>query len=282
MRKLALILSVLLLTGIFLYSLYGNSDSKAASAELSEGVSMPAVMYHSVLMDRERTGDYVITPESLEEDLKYLKSKGYTSVTPKEIADYADGVGEMPEKPVLITFDDGHLNNMTYALPLLEKYHMKAVVNVTGAFSVQSEQENDPNPSYAYLTQKDAALLSDGNIFYVGCHTYNMHSLNNRQGASRMDGESVDEYTSAFADDTDRWTELFGESLVYAFPYGLVSKESYPVLESRGFRIVLTCRETGNVIYGDGSMRNKLVIVDRYNRSGLVQTDEFMRKAGIM
>ena len=282
MRLWAFILSVILLIGAFFISYTLQMKAEPASAEIGEAVSLPALMYHSVLKNPDRTGEYVITPSQLESDLIYLRDKGYTAVSPEEILAFTDEGEPLPEKPVLITFDDGHLNNMTYALPLLQKYEMKAVVNITGAFTVQSEKENDPNPAYAYLTRENAAELSSGDVFTVGCHTYNMHSLNGRRGAARNKGESEEEYLRIFGEDTDKWLDIFGNGhTVYAYPYGSMSREGFAVLKERGFRIILTCRETGNLVYSDGSMKDELVILDRYNRSGLVQTDEFMTACGI-
>lgn len=263
--------------------LFSEEKYLPASENIPAEVSLPAIMYHSVLKDPARTGEYVVTPQSFENDLKYLSQKGYTAVAPEKIAAFADGKGTLPEKSVLITFDDGHLNNITYALPLLEKYGMRAVVSPTGAFTVQSEKENDPNPAYAYMTREDAAALTEGGVFSVGCHTYNMHSMNGRRGAAKNSGESEEEYVRIFAEDTDKWLDIFGGGhLVYAYPYGAMSREGFGVLKDRGFRIILTCRETGNIVTSDGSMKDELIIIDRYNRSGLVQTDEFMEKCGII
>lgn len=273
---------MIFLVGAFIW-LLSSEKSLPASGNVRTEVSLPAIMYHSVLKDPARTGEYVVTPQSFENDLKYLSEKGYAAVSPEEIAAFADGSGTLPERSVLITFDDGHLNNITYALPLLEKYGMKAVVNPTGAFTVQSENENDPNPAYAYMTREDAAALEEGGVFFVGCHTYNMHSMNGRRGAAKNSGESEEEYVRIFAEDTDKWLDIFGDGhLVYAYPYGAMSREGFGVLRERGFRIILTCRETGNIITSDGSMKDELIIIDRYNRSGLVQTDEFMEMCGII
>ena len=280
-RRNFILCSVLLAAALIL--LFSEENYLPASENVRTEVSLPAIMYHSVLKDPARTGEYVVTPQSLENDLKYLSEKGYTAVSPEEIADFADGKGGLPEKSVLITFDDGHLNNITYALPLLEKYGMRAVVSPTGAFTVQSEKENDPNPAYAYMTREDARALSEGGVFSVGCHTYNMHSMNGRRGAAKNKWESDEEYVRIFAEDTDKWLDIFGgRHLVYAYPYGAVSGEGFGVLKDRGFRIILTCRETGNTVTSDGSMKDELIIIDRYNRSGFVQTDEFMEKCGII
>ena len=71
----------------------------------------------------------------LEGDLRYIAEHGYTAVSVGEILDYCAGRGELPEKPILITFDDGQLSVLTYALPLLERYDMCAVAAVVGALN---------------------------------------------------------------------------------------------------------------------------------------------------
>ena len=92
-----------------------------SSADDSEerGVFLPVIMYHSVHEGAPQ--DYVVTPSQLEDDLNWLAENGYSSVTAQELVDYTLGKGDLPEKPVLITFDDGFYNNLSLALPLLEK-----------------------------------------------------------------------------------------------------------------------------------------------------------------
>ena len=115
-----------------------SSGAITASSEKSVPMeqSLPVIMYHSVLSDPSRTGDYVITPDEFEKDLIYIKSKGMNTVTPDMIIDYVDNGTPLPADPILLTFDDGHLNNMTYALPLLQKYDMYATVSVVGAYTL--------------------------------------------------------------------------------------------------------------------------------------------------
>lgn len=263
--------------------LISRSESVPAIAEIPSETALPVLMYHSVLSGSVRTGEYVISPELLEDDLKYLSEHDYTAVSPRMIADYCQNGTPLPEKPILITFDDGHLNNLTYALPLLEKYDMRAVVSVVGAFTVQAEKENDPNPIYAYLTRDDIAALMDSGRFFIGCHTYNMHSLNGRKGASKNSGESAEEYTALFREDTDKWRELMGEdissqAIVYAYPYGFSSEEGFPVLSDSGFEMILTCRERVSVLRRDQTEKGDIITLDRYNRTGVVQTDKFMQE----
>lgn len=280
MRGMALFLAMLLLLAAAVISRRVGAVQANSAENTVNGVSLPVLMYHSVLRDPARTGEYVITPEALECDLAYLKKNGYTAVSGAMVADFVKNGSPLPEKPVMITFDDGHLNNLTYCAPLMEKYGMKCIVNVVGAFTLQAEKENDPNPYYAYLTRADLDEMEESGLFEIGCHTYNLHSVNGRRGAAMNRGESPEEYAEVLLDDTGKWlnaTERKG-TMIYAYPYGYYSEDGFETLRQQGFRVLLTCREAGNFITPNGE---DIVQLNRYNRSGLVQTDEFMKSAEI-
>ena len=63
-------------------------------------------MYHSILKDPQRTGDYVISPEQLEKDLIYLQNHGYTTVLLADLIAYVHEGTPLPDKPIVLTFDD--------------------------------------------------------------------------------------------------------------------------------------------------------------------------------
>ena len=102
----------------------------AVLASEPDGVALPVIMYHSVLKDGARIGKYVVSPDSFEHDLAFLKDNGYETVSISDLTDFVYEGKKLPEKPVMITFDDGYYNNLVYAAPLLEKYNMKAVISV--------------------------------------------------------------------------------------------------------------------------------------------------------
>ncbi len=280
---------ILLLTAVIGVSGYASGIKKdiPASADKSdETVKLTALMYHSILKDPSRTGEYVITPETLEDDMIYLKEHGYSSVTSEMLTDYFDKGISLPEKPIMITFDDGHLNNMTYGLEILKKYEMHGIINVVGAFTEQAVRENDPNPYYAYLTWENIGEINREEYIEIGCHTYNMHSMNGRAGASRNSWEDSDSYRKVFTEDIDRFGELIQSSCgfsptVYAYPFGFISEEGYSILAERGYRIVLSCKERHNFLSTESISEEGIITVDRFNRTGLMKTDEFMEKIGI-
>ena len=96
-----------------------------------DSVRVPILMYHSILKDSARQGKYVISPAVLAADLDALQVKGYTAITVSDLLAYVQDGADLPEKPVMITFDDGYYNNYIYAYPLLKQRGMKAVVSIT-------------------------------------------------------------------------------------------------------------------------------------------------------
>ena len=96
-------------------------------------------------------GDYVLSPIELEKDIVYLKNNGYEAVFVSQLIDYVENGTELPEKPVIISFDDGDYNNLTYVLPLLKKYSFKATISIVGKYSEIACEEAEPSPSYSYL-----------------------------------------------------------------------------------------------------------------------------------
>ena len=255
-------------------------ESRAAAGNVTE---LPIIMYHSVLRDSSRAGQYIVTPQTVESDLKYLKEHGYTAITAAELAQTVIKGEQLPEKPVMITLDDGYLNNLTYVLPLLEKYDMKAVVSVVGSYCECFSQNDDHNPAYAYLSWEDIDKLTAGGRVEIGNHTYDMHKRKERKGTKRMRGEDEAEYYAKLVCDIGRTQSLLEENCgilptTFAYPYGYISRESVPILQEMGFTALLTCTEKVNEISGDPAV---LTSLGRFNRPSGISTEKFMRKIGI-
>lgn len=276
----------LILTDIFVFSLcavfffIGKSLFRSSAGVNSENaVFMPVIMYHSVYNGSPE--EYIVTPAQLENDLSWLSENGCTSVTAQQLTDYVNGKGELPEKPVLITLDDGCYNNLSDVLPLLEKYNMHAIVSVVGQYTDVTAQ-NDPHiPAYSYLTWKDIQQLTASGHVEIGNHTYNMHSFRGiRQGCSINNGETEEQYRELLMEDLSRMQNEIHQNtgtlpIVFAYPFGFRSPEATPVIRELGFTITLTCTEKPNYISRDPDC---LYGLNRYNRSGFYSTGEFMNR----
>ena len=241
-------------------------------------VEMPVIMYHSILKNSEQTGKYIITPETLRRDIDYLYNHGYSTVSMQDLFDYIDEGKPLPEKPVMLTFDDGCYNNLSYALPILEEKKAHGVFSIVGKYTDDYTRSNEVNPAYSYMRWTDVNELLKSEYAEVGCHSYNFHSLTEgRKGARRNKGEDADEYLAIFETDLNRFNTAYyantGErTQIYTFPYGAYSEESLEILKNTGIRATLSCTEGMNRI-----TRNEkcLELIKRSNRPGGISSEEF-------
>ncbi|MCK4947600.1 MAG: polysaccharide deacetylase family protein [Candidatus Aureabacteria bacterium] len=97
-----------------------------------EGV--PVLMYHSIDNSAAEKEKLEVTLKDFEKQLKYLSSKGYKSITLRDLKQYVEGKKIFEYKPVVITFDDGYRNNIKNASPVLRKYGFSAVFFIASAY----------------------------------------------------------------------------------------------------------------------------------------------------
>lgn len=254
--------------------------SYTEQAFAADSVALPVLMYHSVL--KSRKGTYIVNPSQLEADFKRIIDEGYTAVTSEQVISFVDGKGELPAKPIMITFDDGHYNNMYYALPLLKKYDLRAVLNVIGKFSDFSTSSGDiDNPNYSHVTWDEVAEMSNGRVMEIGSHTYNMHNYKPRFGLSQNYGESDEQYVAALRSDIDKLQKILFEYTgkqcrVLAYPFGKYNTIAENTLVNMGFRMMFTCNE--GVSYVTRGKPESLYKLKRINRSGLYDTATVINK----
>lgn len=97
-------------------------------------LNVPILMYHYISplpadADKIRQ-DLTVTPETFAAQLAYLREAGYTSISLFDLFAALQGEIPLPEKPVVLTFDDGYADAYEYAFPLLRDY------GFTGTFFV--------------------------------------------------------------------------------------------------------------------------------------------------
>jgi peptidoglycan/xylan/chitin deacetylase (PgdA/CDA1 family) len=291
MNKRAIKYISLAITIIFIFSVSfilvlnsTNVFNAESSAINQDGIRVPIVMYHSVMKNSKQIGKYVITPTVFENDLKYLKDHGYSSVNMTDLINYVYNGAELPEKPVIITFDDGNLNNYLYGKPLLEKYEMKAVISIIGKYSEAFSETPPPtsDPYYAHVSWSQIKEMSDSGYFEIQNHTYNLHSITKkRNGAKKNKGESIENYRNLLISDISKLqnkiTDVTGVTPnTFTYPYGSISKESTAILKELGFKATLTCFEGVNIINKNKS--DVLYGLKRNNRPYGISSEAFFKK----
>lgn len=236
------------------------STQTSTSTTLQDGTPVPIIMYHSILKDTSKSDKYIVTPTAFEQDLKYLKNNGYTTILMEDLINYQKNNTPLPEKSIVLTLDDGYYNNYTYVFPLLKQYDAKAVISVVGAYCDIYSKNSDTNPNYAHLSWEHLKELSDSGIVEIQNHTYNLHSISKgRSGCKKKSGESLDEYTKVLTSDIGLMQEKLTQTLgkpptTFTYPFGSVSNASFDIIKELGFSASLSCEEGINYLSQDDSL----------------------------
>lgn len=258
----------------------GHEVRQASKADTA--VLLPVAMYHSVTDVGDSPGQYVISPSMLENDLNYLSEHGYTTVTVNDLIAYVMDGASLPEKPVMLTFDDGYYNNYCNAYPLLQKYDMRAVLSSVGALTEQFSQTDDPeeHEAWSYCTRAELKEMADSGVIEMQNHSYNFHTLDQRKGCLRKSGENTETYRAMFIDDTQQAQDLFTEigiakPICYTYPYGALNEETEELIGQCGFTASLSCEEgIASIVHDPACLRR----IRRFNRDGRVTSEQFWGK----
>lgn len=249
------------------------------------GQKLPVVMYHQLTKSESRAGKYVLTVEQFEKDLIFLKEKGYQTVTVQQLLEFSQGKCSLPEKSVMITFDDGCETLYEYALPLLKKYGFTAVGFAIGALADYYSEIDDHNLNYSNLTWNEIKELCEGGVIDIQSHSYDLHkNTGNRSGIKKKKSETLEQYSEFLAEDTAKMNEKMLEyagkkPVAIAYPFGSYSKESADILKKCGIKMAFTCEERVNIIKKAES--EWLFGLGRYNRPYGISSESFFEKMGI-
>lgn len=271
---LALIVFFLLVGAVF--GILQAAVPASAKAD-REGVSVPIVMYHSLLKDPSKQGEFVVSPDLFESDLKYLKDRGYTTIVVQDLIDYVYNDKPLPQKPVMLTFDDGNYNNYYYAFPLLKKYDCKMVLSPIGKIVEKYSGLNDTHVEYAYITWDQINEMMASGYVEMQNHSYNLHDSGTRLGSQRVNGESEEHYRQVFMGDISTMQSLFEQHTGYrpaafVYPYGVVSSSALPMLKEMGFKCTMICSSKGNRVTRNPDC---LYGLNRYKRPPYISSAQF-------
>lgn len=247
--------------GTFITSATFNSymDDLLSKKSAISDIDLPILMYHH--FDEEATNYMVVTPNTLEMHLKTLYEAGYSTIDFSDLVEYVYNGKALPEKPVILTFDDGYTSNYEVAKPILEKYDMQATVFAIGSSIGKSTYKDTDHSIIPHFDLNQAAEMLSGNTIQIESHTFDMHQWApyeskqpSRGNILPFDGETEEEYTSALLNDIETyaclWDNNFGKSFyALAYPGGQYNELSEKIIHKAGIPVTLTTStDTRNTI----------------------------------
>jgi len=235
-----------LLLSILITDMYGNTPTKSvvetadtavrtlpedvrkelSANNVSSQMRVPILMYHYVenVTDTKDTFRIAlnIEPSVFEEQIITLKNSGYTFMTASELADVLDGYATLPEKPILITIDDGHWDIYTDVLNILKKNAVKITAYIIPGLVGGSD----------FLTKEQLHAVVESGLVDIGAHTVHHLSLPNLSN-SEMEYE-IKESKKLLED------ELGVTVTSFAYPNGAFNVQIADIVEDSKFRLAVS------------------------------------------
>lgn len=190
----------------------------------NEDVGVPVLYYHSVLPDSEVTtpNEVTISPQKLKEELKIVKDLGYTTLTLSELTDYLNNNMPIPEKSIVITFDDGYTDNYVHAFPILKELDMKATI-----FMIAAEVDNG---GY-YMSSSQLKEMSDYGIDIASHTDHHVY----------LDSLSYDKQLKELKDSKEKLEKILGKEVTsIAYPYGNYNENTKKAAVAAGYTLAFT------------------------------------------
>lgn len=197
------------------------APTTATAAEMATRAIVPVLCYHQVRPhesgdDQYSRGVLIAEPGPFGEQLDAIADAGYTTIGPEDYLEYLRTGTPLPDKPVLLSFDDGKDNQATTALPaVLDRgmtatwYIMTVVVGNSG-----------------WTTGEQIRELADAGIT-IGAHTWDHHDVREYSG---------EDWTTQFVEPRERLQELSGQEVTsFAYPFGAWKPEALPQLSEAGY-----------------------------------------------
>ncbi len=248
MKNILSFLNVLLLFTIIFFSkdCYGQEIKKIISGNKFSKSEIPVLSYHNVkefkTTDSEIIKTYTVSPKNFAEQMKTLSKNGFHTISPNQLYDYYNLNKPLPEKPILITFDDTHLEQYTICALEMEKYHFK------GVFFIMTVSINRPN----YMSAEQIKKLSQ-NGHTIAAHTWDHHKVATYTGK---------DWEIQLSKPKRKLELIIGKPVTsFAYPYGLWNAETIVELKKRGYK-------TGFILSNKSDSIDKLFTIRRIVVSG--------------
>lgn len=206
---------------------------RGEAACLARSPRIPVLMYHRVTdAPHPALAQFAVSPARFEAHLRLLRRNGYHAISPRTLAQALEQGRSPPGRPVLITFDDGYVDFLEAAVPLLQRHDFTATV-----FAVPGRQAADWDRSRG----EAAALMTDAQLRQVRAAGMDIgsHSFSH-QGLTRLSRDAV--FAEAVQSKA-RLQALLGEEVVsIAYPFGDADEFVQEACALAGYRIGFSTR----------------------------------------
>lgn len=220
----------------------GNGSVDQTATTRNEKIKIPVICYHSINKDPSGKSPIIISPEKFRQHLQTIKDNGYTTLTMAQFNDYIFGDKPIPEKSVLLTFDDGYMDNYTNAFPILKEFNMNATI-----FVISSYLDGD-----IYMSPSNIKEMSD---YGIDIESHTVSHL-------RLSELSYEQQFNELKNSKQTIEKITGKPVIsIAYPEGKYNEDTTKAVLETGYAMGFTI-DRGYVGIGDDSTLLSRLCVD--------------------
>lgn len=209
----------------------------ADAATILARKQVPILCYHDIKdwrpNEKASMKQYIVPVQTFKDQMKILHDSGYKTISPDEYYAYLTTGAPLPEKPVMITYDDTDLEQFTIGKTEMDKYGFK------GVYFIMTISIGRPR----YMSKEQIKQLADEG-HTIESHTWDHNNVKKYEG---------DDWDIQLLKSKNTIEEITGKPVKYfAYPFGAWKPEAFPELEKRGYKaayILSTSRDTTAPLY---------------------------------
>jgi peptidoglycan/xylan/chitin deacetylase (PgdA/CDA1 family) len=197
---------------------------------------VPILTYHNLA--EQAKGRLVLASATFREQMRYLKTNGYRVVSLGDFIEFTRLNRQIPQKAVVLTFDDGYRSFKEHAYPVLKE------LGFTATLFIYTDWVGAGRGSLAWSDLRE--LAAEG--FDIQAHSKTHGDLR------RALGETEAQYARRMQMELDQPQELFSKNLgrrasILAYPYGRWEEGLLPKVKEYGYIAAFSVRRQGNASF---------------------------------
>ena len=209
---------------------------------------VPVLLYHNIMEGFKNEDKLLhISPKNFKIHMQAILGAGYTPITYAEFSEASKNGTQLPQNPIIITFDDGYQSNYEYAYPVLKEMGIKATIFVI------TSRMGDYTVAYPHFTWETAIEMENSGIIDIQSHSH-----------THPDFSTIEEDQTIYEARMAKYlieTNMNKECTNFAYPYGQVNGISNGVMLRTGYNIVNLVGDKGANNPSDGLVNLKRLTV---------------------
>lgn len=244
-------------------------SSRPATAADCEGQGLTIISYHEIAAPEDAlTPTYAVTPTMFVRHIDWLRNNGFEFVSVGQVVASLAGRQTLPQKAVLLTFDDGYRSVVDHAWPMLKMLRIPSLHAVVTGWQESAgtvDFDGRPVPRDAFMSWQQLRQMQATGLVEVASHSHDLHRgiagdpYGSRRPATttrsfdRNTGryETEDAYMRRVRTDLDRSAAIIADRLgrrprVIVWPYGSYNEPAEEAARAAGMSVGLTLDDGGN------------------------------------